>query len=52
VLRRTDDGPGSDRIDANAIPKLTSETLAARSANIDAVSGYLKSRPSALDQAA
>jgi uncharacterized protein with FMN-binding domain len=58
VLQRTDDGSESDEIDANAIPKLTSETLAAQSAHIDAVSGasytssgYIKSLQSALDQA-
>ena len=58
VLQRTDDGSESDQIDANAIPKLTSETLAAQSAHIDAVSGasytssgYIQSLQSALDQA-
>jgi uncharacterized protein with FMN-binding domain len=58
VLQRTDDGAESDQIDANAIPKLTSETLAAQSAHIDAVSGasytssgYIHSLQSALDQA-
>ena len=58
VLQRTDDGAESDQIDANAIPKLTSETLAAQSARIDAVSGasytssgYIQSLQSALDQA-
>ncbi|HEY6497346.1 MAG TPA: FMN-binding protein [Trebonia sp.] len=58
VLQRTDDGSESDEIDANAIPKLTSETLAAQSAHIDAVSGasytssgYIQSLQSALDQA-
>jgi uncharacterized protein with FMN-binding domain len=58
VLQRTDDGSESNQIDTNAIPKLTSETLAAQSANIDAVSGasytssgYIKSLQSALDQA-
>lgn len=58
VLQRTDDGAESDQIDANAIPKLTSETLAAQSAHIDAVSGasytssgYIQSLQSALDQA-
>ena len=39
VLQRTNDGSESDQIDAFAIPKLTSETLAAQSAQIDAVSG-------------
>jgi uncharacterized protein with FMN-binding domain len=58
VLQRTDDGTESDQIDANAIPKLTSETLAAQSAHVDAVSGasytsagYIKSLQSALDKA-
>jgi uncharacterized protein with FMN-binding domain len=58
VLQRTNDGAESDQIDANAIPKLTSETLAAQSAHIDAVSGasytssgYIQSLQSALDQA-
>jgi uncharacterized protein with FMN-binding domain len=58
VLQRTNDGAESDRIDGNAIPKLTSETLAAQSAHIDAVSGatytssgYTQSLQSALDQA-
>ena len=57
VLQRTDDGAESDQIDANAIPKLTSETLAAQSAHIDAVSGasytssgYIQSLQSALGQ--
>jgi uncharacterized protein with FMN-binding domain len=58
VLQRTNDGAESDQIDSNAIPKLTSETLAAQSAHIDAVSGasytssgYIQSLQSALDQA-
>jgi uncharacterized protein with FMN-binding domain len=58
VLQRTNDGAESDQIDANAIPKLTSETLAAQSAHIDAVSGasytssgYIQSLQSALDKA-
>jgi serine/threonine protein kinase len=58
VLQRTDDGPESDQIDAFALPKLTSETLAAQSAKIDAVSGasytssgYIQSLQSALDKA-
>jgi uncharacterized protein with FMN-binding domain len=58
VLQRTNDGTESNQIDANAIPKLTSETLAAQSAHIDAVSGasytssgYIHSLQSALDQA-
>jgi uncharacterized protein with FMN-binding domain len=58
VLQRTNDGAESDEIDDNAIPKLSSETLAAQSARIDAVSGasytssgYVQSLQSALDQA-
>jgi uncharacterized protein with FMN-binding domain len=58
VLQRTNDGAESDQIDANAIPKLTSETLAAQGAHIDAVSGasytssgYIQSLQSAVDQA-
>jgi len=58
VLQRTNDGSESDEIDSNAIPKLTSETLAAQSAQINAVSGasytsqgYIQSLQSALDQA-
>jgi uncharacterized protein with FMN-binding domain len=58
VLQRTNDGGESNQIDSFAIPKLTSETLAAQSASIDAVSGasytssgYIKSLQSALDQA-
>ena len=58
VLQRTDDGAESDQIDATAIPTLTSETLAAQSAHIDAVSGasytssgYIQSLQSALDKA-
>jgi uncharacterized protein with FMN-binding domain len=58
VLQQTDDGAESDQIDANAIPQLTSETLAAQSAHIDAVSGasytssgYIQSLQSALDKA-
>jgi uncharacterized protein with FMN-binding domain len=58
VLQQTDDGGESAAIDSAAIPKLTSETLAAQSAGIDAVSGasytssgYVKSLQSALDQA-
>jgi uncharacterized protein with FMN-binding domain len=58
VLQRTDDGAESDEIDANAIPRLTSETLAAQSAKVDAVSGasytsagYIQSLQSALDMA-
>jgi uncharacterized protein with FMN-binding domain len=57
VLQRTNDGVESNQIDGNAIPKLTSEALAAQSAHIDAVSGatytssgYIKSLQSALDK--
>jgi uncharacterized protein with FMN-binding domain len=55
VLQQTNLGSLSQQIDANAIPKLNSETLAAQSARIDAVSGasytsagYIKSLQSAL----
>ena len=58
VLQRTNDGSESDQIDSTAIPKLTSETLTAQSARIDAVSGasytssgYIQSLQSALDKA-
>ena len=58
VLQQTNDGAESDEIDSTAIPKLTSETLAAQSAQIDAVSGatytssgYIQSLQSALDKA-
>jgi uncharacterized protein with FMN-binding domain len=58
VLQRTDDGSESNEIDSMAIPQLTSETLAAQSARIDAVSGasytssgYIQSLQSALDKA-
>jgi uncharacterized protein with FMN-binding domain len=58
LLQRTNDGAESDEIDATAIPKLTSETLTAQSADIDAVSGatytssgYIQSLQSALDKA-
>jgi uncharacterized protein with FMN-binding domain len=58
VLQRTDDGQESNQIDSFAIPKLTSETLTAQSARIDAVSGatytsqgYIQSLQSALDRA-
>jgi uncharacterized protein with FMN-binding domain len=58
VLQRTDDGSESNEIDSMAIPQLTSETLAAQSAHIDAVSGasytssgYIQSLQSALDKA-
>jgi uncharacterized protein with FMN-binding domain len=58
VLQRTNDGAESNQIDATAIPTLTSETLAAQGAQIDAVSGatytssgYIQSLQSALDRA-
>ena len=58
VLQQTNDGAESNQIDGTAIPKLTSETLTAQSAHIDAVSGatytssgYIKSLQSALDKA-
>ena len=58
ILQHTDDGAMSQQIDGPALPKLVSETLAAQSAMIDAVSGasytsagYIKSLQSALDKA-
>ncbi len=45
VLQRTDDGQESIQIDSFAIPKLTSETLTAQSARIDAVSGATYHQP-------
>ena len=58
MVQQTNDGVESNQIDANAIPQLTSETLAAQSAHIDAVSGasytssgYSQSLQSALDKA-
>jgi uncharacterized protein with FMN-binding domain len=58
VLQQTDNGQESSVIDSSAIPKLTSETLTAQSARIDAVSGatstsqgYIQSLQSAIDQA-
>jgi uncharacterized protein with FMN-binding domain len=58
VVQRTDDGTESQQIDSFAIPKLTSETIAAQSARVNAVSGasytssgYIQSLQSALDQA-
>jgi uncharacterized protein with FMN-binding domain len=58
VLQETDLGSLSQQIDANAIPQLNQETLAAQSARIDAVSGasytsqgYIQSLQSALDKA-
>ena len=58
VVQQTDTGSESNSIDAMAIPKLTSEALAAQNANIDAVSGasytsagYKQSLQSAIDQA-
>jgi uncharacterized protein with FMN-binding domain len=57
VLQQTNVGSRSTQIDATAIPQLTSETLAAQSAHIDAVSGatytsagYVQSLQSALDK--
>jgi uncharacterized protein with FMN-binding domain len=58
VLQRTDSGTESNEIDSFAIPRLTSETLAAQNGRIDAVSGatytsagYVASLQSALDKA-
>jgi uncharacterized protein with FMN-binding domain len=58
ILQHTDDGQMSAQVDAFALPKLTSETLTAQSARIDAVSGatytsqgYIMSLQSALGQA-
>jgi uncharacterized protein with FMN-binding domain len=58
VLQETNVGSLSQQIDANAVPQLTKETLAAQSARIDAVSGasytssgYIQSLQSALDKA-
>ncbi|HEX6448738.1 MAG TPA: FMN-binding protein [Trebonia sp.] len=58
VLQETNDGSTSQQIDSMSIPKLNSETLAAQSAQIDAVSGasytsqgYKQSLQSALDKA-
>jgi uncharacterized protein with FMN-binding domain len=58
ILQHTDDGSESKEIDGPALPKLVTETLAAQSAMIDAVSGasytsagYIKSLQSALDKA-
>jgi hypothetical protein len=58
VLQETNAGSLSQQIDANAIPQLNRETLAAQSARIDAVSGasytsqgYIQSLQSALDKA-
>jgi uncharacterized protein with FMN-binding domain len=58
VLQQTNTGSNSAVIDANALPKLTSETLTAQSARIDAVSGatytsqgYIASLQSAVDAA-
>jgi uncharacterized protein with FMN-binding domain len=58
VLQQTNLGATSGQIDSTAIPQLTSETLAAQSAHIDAVSGatytssgYIQSLQSALDKA-
>ena len=58
VVQQTNAGSLSQQIDAGALPKLTSEALAAQSAKIDAVSGasytsagYIQSLQSAIDQA-
>jgi uncharacterized protein with FMN-binding domain len=58
VLQHTNDGTESAQIDSAALPKLTTEALAAQSARIDAVSGasytssgYIQSLQSALDKA-
>jgi uncharacterized protein with FMN-binding domain len=58
VLQETNVGSLSQQIDANAVPQLTKETLAAQSARINAVSGasytssgYIQSLQSALDKA-
>jgi uncharacterized protein with FMN-binding domain len=58
VLQQTNLGTESQQIDANSIPQLTRETLAAQSARINAVSGasytsagYTQSLQSALNQA-
>jgi uncharacterized protein with FMN-binding domain len=58
VVQQTNDGATSQQIDANAIPKLEQETLAAQSARVDAVSGasytssgYIQSLQNALDKA-
>jgi uncharacterized protein with FMN-binding domain len=57
ILQQTNEGSQSQQIDAMAIPKLTSETLTAQSARIDAVSGatytsqgYIQSLQSAVDK--
>jgi uncharacterized protein with FMN-binding domain len=58
VVQQTNTGSESQQIDSGALPKLTSEALAAQSAKIDAVSGasytsagYIQSLQSAIDQA-
>jgi len=58
VVQQTNVGARSEQIDSAAIPRLTSETLTAQSARIDAVSGasytsagYIQSLQSALDKA-
>jgi len=58
VLQQTDTGAESGQIDSFAIPKLVSETLAAQSDRIDAVTGasytsagYIQSLQSAIDKA-
>jgi len=57
VLQQTNVGSYSGQVDSFAVPQLTSETLSAQSANINAVSGasytsqgYIQSLQSALDQ--
>jgi uncharacterized protein with FMN-binding domain len=57
VVQQTNVGARSEQIDSAAIPQLTSETLTAQSARIDAVSGasytsagYIQSLQSALDK--
>ena len=58
VLQHTDNGENSVQIDSFALPRLTSETLTAQSARIDAVSGatytsqgYIQSLQNAVDAA-
>ncbi len=58
VLEEPDSTPRDEQINAQAVPLLTQETLAAQNANIDAVSGatftsqgYIGSLQSALDAA-
>lgn len=58
VVQQTNTGSESQQIDSGALPKLTSEALAAQSSKIDAVSGasytsagYIQSLQSAIDKA-